>query len=132
MNQRKDNHVIRHKLTIRHKIWCIGTTIINVKTVERTAKAGAPFQRGTTYKNIVYLFRFILPMIYKNIVYSFRFILLAEPGLLCQGLHISGSVENNSDNWKLEEQFLFHVRYSHFLHRFTIYISYSLSSTVKG
>jgi len=77
MNKRKDNHVIRHKLTIRHKIWCIGTTIINVKTVERTAKAGAPFQRGTTYKNIVYLFRFILPMIYKNIVYSFRFILLA-------------------------------------------------------
>jgi hypothetical protein len=63
-------HVCRIKKTLVQS-----TTIINVKTIARTAKAGAPFQRGTTYKNIIYLFRFILPMIYKNIAYSFRFIL---------------------------------------------------------
>jgi len=55
---------MQNKKTLVHR-----TTIINVKTVARTGKAGAPFQRGTTYENIVYLYRFILPMIYKNIAY---------------------------------------------------------------
>jgi len=56
---------MQNKKTLVHR-----TTIINVKTVARTGKAGAPFQRGTTYENIVYLYRFILPMMYKNIAYS--------------------------------------------------------------